>query len=62
MKKDITVEFKNVTKKYNLTQYSKKGIINLLLNKKNTKKKIVLENIFWYILSNQWRNKNKRKS
>ena len=49
MKKDITVEFKNVTKKYNLTQYSKKGIINLLLNKKNTKKKIVLENISFQI-------------
>ena len=49
MKKDITIEFKNVTKKYNLTQYSKKGIINLLLNKKNTKKKIVLENISFQI-------------
>ena len=49
MKKDITIEFKNVTKKYNLTQYSKKGILNLLLNKKSTKQKIVLENISFQI-------------
>lgn len=49
MKKDITIEFKNVTKKYNLTQYSKKGIFNLLLNKKSTKQKIVLEDISFQI-------------
>ena len=49
MKKEITVEFKNVTKVYRLTQKSKKGIISLLFNKKNIKTKMVLDNISFKI-------------
>ena len=49
MKKNITVEFKNVSKEYRLTQKSKKGILSLLFNKKNIKVKKVLNNISFEI-------------
>lgn len=49
MKKEITVEFKNVSKEYRLTQKSKKGILSLLFNKKNIKTKKVLDNISFQI-------------
>lgn len=49
MKKEITIQFKNVTKEYRLTQKSKKSIISLLFNKKNIKTKKVLDNISFEI-------------
>ena len=53
MKKETRIEFKKVSKEYHLTQKSKKGIFNILFNKKNIKTKKVLNNISFKITSGE---------
>ena len=45
MNENIAVSFKNVTKGYKLNKKEKNKIFNLLFNKKNIKKKVVLDSI-----------------
>ena len=49
MNNKIAVKFSNVTKEYNLCKNSKNSIISLIFNRKNIKKKKVLNNISFSI-------------